>query len=133
LRVDKSEARYTARPVPKAVASVNSASVAASMQVNGHVLVVAKELKPFTHAALVLVGCDLSSIRFQGAKAVTIPTRSRSATDVRYCEEEAFRDPGGSMYCPFVQPGAFTRAYQVTSSFGGLPLGFDEYGDRVTG
>jgi hypothetical protein len=55
LRVNKSEARYTARPVPKAVASVNSASVAASMQVNGHVLVVVKELKPFMHAALVLV------------------------------------------------------------------------------
>lgn len=125
----QSESRYAARPVPNAVPFVNSASVAASIQ-KGDVLVVVKDLETFTHAAVIPVGSDLSSIRFQGVKAVMIPTRSSSTTDARYCERAAYREPGGSMYCPLVQPEAFTRAYQVTYSFEGPPLGSDEYGDR---
>ena len=68
----QSESRYAARPVPNAVPFVNSASVAASIQ-KGDVLVVVKDLETFTHAAVIPVGSDLSSIRFQGVKAVTLP------------------------------------------------------------
>jgi hypothetical protein len=84
-----------------------------------------RDLRPFTHAALIPVGADLSSIRFQGVKVVTIATKSRTAADQRHCDEVALRDPGGSLYCPFVQPEAFTRAYQVTYSFDGEPLTSD--------
>ena len=126
----QSESRYTARAEPKAVPSVNSASVAGPVQANGNELVVVKDLEPFTHAVVIPTGSDLASIRFQGVKAVTIPTRTRSTTEARYCEEAASREPGGSMYCPLVQLEGFTRAYQVTYSFEGPPLGSDEYGDR---
>ena len=126
----QSESRYTVRAVPKAVPSVNSASVAGPVQANGNELVVVKDLEPFTHAVVIPAGSDLASIRFQGVKAVTIPTRTRSTTEARYCEEAASREPGGSMYCPLVQPEAFTRAYQVTYSFEGPALGSDEHGDK---
>jgi len=78
--------------------------------------VVVKDLEPFTHVVVIPAGSDLASIRFQGVKGVTIPTRTRSTTQERYCDEAALREPGGSMYCPLVQPEAFTRAYQVTYS-----------------
>src|SRR5262249_19805077 len=42
----------------------------------------------------------------------------------------ASRDPGGSMFCPSVQPEAFTRAYQVTYSYEGQPMASDESGSR---
>jgi len=91
---------------------------------------VVNDLNPFIHAARIPVTSNLLTIRFQGIKAVRIPTGSRSTADTRYCEEAAFRDPGGSMYCPFVQPEQFVRAYEVTYLFDGQPLGSDEYGSR---
>jgi hypothetical protein len=100
------------------------------VQANGDELVVVKDLEPFTHVAVIPVGSDLPSIRLQGVKSVTIPTRTRSTTEARYCEQAALRDPGGSMYWPFVEPEGFTRAYQVTYSYEGPPLASDEYGDR---
>jgi hypothetical protein len=126
----QSESRNTGRAVPKAVPSANSASVAVPVQVNGNELVVVKDLEPFTHAVVIPAGSDLASIRFQAVKAVTIPTRTRSTAEARYCEEAALREPGGSMYCPSVEPEGFTRAYQVTYAFEGPSLGSDEYGDR---
>jgi hypothetical protein len=126
----QSESRYTAPAVPKAVPSANSASVAAPVEVNGDELVVVKDLEPFTHVVVIPAGSDLASIRLQGVKAVRIPTRTRSTTELGYCEETAFREPGGSMYCPFVEPEGFTRAYQVTYSYEGPTLLSDEYGDR---
>ena len=113
----QSQSRYTAPVVPKAFPSANSASAAAPVEVNGDELVVVKDLDPFTHTAVIPAGSDLASIRLQGVKAVTIPTRTRSTTETRYCEQAALRDPGGSMYCPFVEPEGFTRAYQVTYSY----------------
>jgi hypothetical protein len=89
-----------------------------------------RDLRPFTHAAFIPVASDLSSIRFQGVKVVTIATKRRSIADRRYCDELAFGDPGGSLYCPFVQPETFTPAYQVTYSFDGEPLASDEYANR---
>ena len=126
----QSESRYAGRAVPKAVPSANSASVAAPVEANGDELVVVKDLEPFTHVVVIPAGSDLASIRLQGVKAVTIPTRTRSTTEARYCEQAALREPGGSMYCPFVEPEGFTRAYQATYSYEGPPLGSDEYGDR---
>ena len=72
---------------------------------------VVSELNPFIHAARIPVTSELSSIRFQGIRAVRIPTRSRSTAVTPYCEEAAFREPGGSLYCSFVQPEQFVRAY----------------------
>ena len=126
----QSESRYTAPAVPIAVPSANSASAAAPVQLNGDELVVVKDLEPFTHTVVIPAGSDLASIRLQGVKAVRIPTRTRSTTETGYCEETAFREPGGSMYCPSVEPEGFTRAYQATYSYEGPPLGSDEYGDR---
>ena len=89
-----------------------------------------EDLQPFTHTALVPVGSDLSSFRFQGVKVVSLPTRRRSTIDQRYCAEIAFRDSDGSMYCPSVQLERFTRAYEVTYVFDGQPLSSDEQGTR---
>jgi hypothetical protein len=100
------------------------------VQANGDELVVVQDLEPFTHAVVIPAGSDLASIRFQEVKAVTIPTRTRSTIEARYYEEAAWREPGGSMYCPLIQLEGFTRAYQVTYSYEGPPLGSDEYGDR---
>jgi hypothetical protein len=79
--------------------------------------------------AYIPAGSNLSSIKYQGTKAVTIATKSGVTMDARYCEEANRRDPGGSMYCPLVQPGAFERVYQVTYSYEGRPLASDEYGN----
>jgi hypothetical protein len=128
----QSESRYAGRAVPKAVPSANSASVTAPVEANGDELVVVQDLEPFTHTVVIPAGSDLASIRLQGVKAVTIPTRTRSTIDERYCGQTAFSEPGGSMYCPLVlvQPEAFTRAYQATYSYEGPPLASDEYGGR---
>jgi hypothetical protein len=91
---------------------------------------VVEDLQPFTHTALIPVGSDLSSIRFQRVKAVSVPTRRRSTMDERYCAEAAFRDPGGSMYCPSVRSEGFTRAYEVTYAIEGQPLASDEHSNR---
>ena len=81
------------------------------------------------HVARIPAGSDLSSIRFQGIKMVTVPVGSKVANDARYCEQAALRDPGGSMYCPSVRPAGFERMYQVTYSYEGRPLASVEYGN----
>jgi hypothetical protein len=91
---------------------------------------VVNDLRPFTHTVLIPAGSDLSSIRFQDLKSVTIPTRSRSTTNEDYCREAVFRDSGGSAFCPLTQFEAFVRAYRVTYSYEGPPLASDEYGNR---
>ena len=85
------------------------------------------DLDPFTHLARIPMGFDPSSIRFHGVKTVMVPTELVSTMAPRYCEEAALREDS-SMYCPQIRPDAFTRAYQVTYSFQGQPLGSDEYG-----
>ena len=110
--------------------SIGGASSALLVRENVPAPAVVNDLNPFIHAARIPVTSELSSIRFQGIRAVRIPTRTRSTAVTPYCEEAAFRDPGGSMYCPFVQPEQFVRAYEVTYLFDGQPLGSDEYGSR---
>jgi hypothetical protein len=110
-------------------ATLAIAAVVAPAQA-GNRTVVVQDRDPFTHVARIPVGSELSSIRFQGAKVVTIPTKNRLTTDAHYCEEAARRDSGGSMFCPAAQPEAFTRALQVTYSYEGRPLASDESGNR---
>jgi hypothetical protein len=90
----------------------------------------AKAKPPFTRIAYIPAGSDLSSITFQGIKPVRIATKSRSTTDTHYCQEAAFRDPGGSMFCPYTKLDALVPAYQATYVFNGQPLASDEYGNR---
>jgi hypothetical protein len=89
-----------------------------------------KELQPFTHVAQIPADSDKGTIRFEGAKIVQVPTRITYTMDPRYCEEVAFRDPGGSMYCPSLQTGSPATAYEVTYSYIGQPMPSDEYGGR---
>jgi hypothetical protein len=110
--------------------AIGGASIALRVRENVPAPAVVNDLNPFIHAARIPVTSELSSIRFQGIRAVRIPTSIRSTAVTPYCEEAAFRDPGGSMYCPFVQPEQFVRAYEVTYLFDGAPLGSDEYGSR---
>jgi len=86
------------------------------------------DLQPFTNIAEIPVGSDLASIRFEGIKLVKVATTRTSITDQRYCEA-GFPEPGGSMYCPFVQDGSLAPAYRITYSYTGPAIGSDEYGD----
>jgi len=110
--------------------SALSASTRSSVPANGHDAVAINGLASFTHTSEIPESADLASIRFESVRAVRIPTRTYSTTDADYCEAASLRDPGGSIECPAVHRGAFTRAYQVTYSFEGPALASDEYGSR---
>jgi hypothetical protein len=88
-----------------------------------------EQLHPFTHFVNIPDGADLPSIKFQGVKKVKVATQRKSTTDPGYCEDQQFRDPGGSMYCPDTQLESPSGAYQVTYSYHGQPLASDEYGN----
>jgi hypothetical protein len=89
-----------------------------------------RDSQPFTHLAQIPADADKGTIRFERAKVVQVPTRITYTMDPSYCEELAFRDPGGAMYCPSVQKGSPAVAYEVTYSYVGQPLASDEYGGR---
>lgn len=55
-----------------------------------------------------------------------VVTQSKSATDARYCEEVANRDPN-SIYCPYTGYQAPSSAYEVTFWYRGQPMASDEY------
>jgi len=109
---------------------VSTANAQSAAPAPGREQTLVRDLDPFAHLARIPTGADLSSIRFQGVKVVKIPTSSKSTTNAHYCEELAFRDPGGSWYCPHVQFEAPTPAYEVTYSYQGQPLASDEYGNK---
>ncbi len=88
-----------------------------------------QDLTPFTHTADIPADSDLTSIRFESAKTVQVPTKVRSTTDTDYCAELAFRDPGGSRNCPGKEYESFATAFQVTYSYSGPPLVSDEFGN----
>jgi hypothetical protein len=89
-----------------------------------------EDLHPFTHLAFISADSDLESIRFEKVKATKVFTERKSTMDPGYCYDLQFRDPGGSMYCPYVQEESPALAYEVTYSFTGQPLASDEYGNR---
>ena len=89
-----------------------------------------EDLHPFTHFAHVPVGADLGTIQFEKARLVKVATRIRRTTDLSYCKEAAFRDPGGSIACPYTQTEAPVPAYEVTYSLHGQPSASDEHAVR---
>jgi hypothetical protein len=86
----------------------------------------ALDLQPFTNVAYIPEDADPSSFHFESIKRVSIPTRSLSTADPRACDQAAL-EPGGSMFCPFVQFIAPAPAYRITFSFTGQPMASDEY------
>jgi hypothetical protein len=86
------------------------------------------DLHPFTSIAYVPVGSDVSSIRFESVKAIKVATRRTSTANQRYCGE-GYQEPGGSMYCPYVEDGSPAPAYRITYSYSGPPMASDEYGN----
>lgn len=88
-----------------------------------------QDLHPFTRIAYIPAGSDLSTIRFESARTIEVPTKVTYTTDTNYCAEVAlFRDPGGSMECPRRRPGALATAYEIIYSYRGRELASDEYG-----
>jgi len=76
--------------------------------------------------ARIPAGSNLSSIRFQNVKAVTL-TKTGTVTDGR-CPIAERGEPGGSMFCA-PSDRTHEQVYQVTYSYEGLPLASDEYGN----
>lgn len=87
-----------------------------------------EDLQPFARTAYIPAGADLSSIRFESVKAVTVATKRASITSRRYCDA-GFEEPGGSMYCPSTRDESPAPAYRVTYSFSGPPMASDESGN----
>jgi len=101
-----------------------------SNHTTGTMAVQPEGLSPFTHVARIPAGADLRTIRFEGVKMVELPTAGSYTMDADYCHELTFRDPGGSIACLHVQPGAPVAAYEATYSFIGQPLASDEYANQ---
>ena len=57
-------------------------------------------LKPFTHIAYIPAQFEPGSIRFENVKMVQVPVTIQRRMDATYCAGLAFRDPGGSAFCP---------------------------------
>jgi hypothetical protein len=106
---------------------VAAGALCALPTIAGNVKARVETLNPYTHAASIPEGSDLASIRFEGVKKVKVATSVKSKADERYCNEEQFRDPGGSMYCPYAPIATSAVAYRVTYSYRGQALASDEY------
>jgi hypothetical protein len=87
------------------------------------------DITAFGGTAVIPADADTRSIRFEGLKAVRIPTRIRYTADPAYCRD-SLHEPGGSMFCPRFQAEATVAAYEVTYSYTGAPLGSDDHGGR---
>ena len=111
------------------VATLGTVVATVSAQGTNQRLTGSPSLETGAHVARIPVGSNLSSIRFEGVKTVLIPTQNKVSIDTRYCAEAAVRDPGGSMYCPAVEPETYVRVYQLTYSYEGQPLASDEFGN----
>jgi hypothetical protein len=96
----------------------------------GKDLVTVKHLDPFTHVVRIPADAEQSSIRFEQVKLVKIPTEVRFTENARYCEQQAFRDPGGSSYCPNAAFEDPTAAYEIIYSYDGPPMTSDEFGGK---
>jgi hypothetical protein len=82
------------------------------------------DLHPFTRVVYIPVGADLSSIKFERVKTVKVATKRKFITS--RCEV-GYQEPGGSMYCPYIQDESPAPAYQVSYSFSAPPMASDEY------
>jgi hypothetical protein len=90
--------------------------------------VAVKDLDPFTHVVRIPAEAQQSSIRLERVKLVKVPTKVRVTENARYCEQLAFRDPGGSLYCPYAGYEGTTAAYEITYSYDGAAMASDEFG-----
>jgi hypothetical protein len=107
-----------------------ASSLAAARSVKRGVETQIEDLHPFTHFASIPATTDPPTIKFERVKATKVFTKAESKMYQGYCEELQFRDPGGSMYCPYTQDKSPVPAYEATYSFTGQPLASDEYGNR---
>jgi len=89
-----------------------------------------KELHPFTHLASIPASSDPAKIKFEKVKATRVFTKEKTIVDPGHCKDLPFRDPGGSMFCPYTEDTSPAPAYEVMYSFKGQPLASDEYGNR---
>ena len=89
-----------------------------------------KDLHPFTHLASIPASSDPAKIKIEKVKATRVFTKEKTIVDPGYCKDLSFRDPGGSMFCPYTEDASPTPAYEVIYSFKGQPLASDEYGNR---
>jgi hypothetical protein len=89
-----------------------------------------KDLHPFTHFASIPASSDPAKIKFEKVKATRVFTEEKTIVHPGYCKDLPFRDPGGSMFCPYTEDTSPTPAYEVMYSFKGQPLASDEYGNR---
>jgi hypothetical protein len=89
-----------------------------------------EELHPFTHFVSIPAGSDPATIKFERLRATKVFTKVKSTRNPGYCKDLQFRDPGGSVYCPYNQSESPATAYEVTYSYHGQPLTSDEYGNR---
>ena len=76
-------------------------STAANRSVKRGVEVQIKDLNPFTHFALIPATSNAQTIKLERVKATRVYTTLKSTMDPGYCGDLQFRDPGGSMYCPY--------------------------------
>ena len=102
----------------------------ASAANSGQDLVTAKDLDPFTHVVRIPADAEQSSFRFEQVKLVKISTKVGFAENAAYCEQLAFRDPGGSLYCPYAAFDGTTPAYEITYSYDGPAMASDQFGGK---
>jgi len=89
-----------------------------------------KDLHPFTHVASIPASSDPEKIKIEKVKTTRVFTKEKTIVDPGYCKDLQFRDPGGSMFCPYTEDESPAPAYEVIYSFKGEPLASDEYGNR---
>ena len=85
-----------------------------------------EEVHPFTHVAYIPADADPTSIRFSKIRLVKVGSRISYTDDRAYCQQLAFRDPGGSIACPSSHTDAYVPAYEVTYSYVGQPLSTED-------
>jgi hypothetical protein len=110
--------------------SMSFAAVLLASLANGQSVIKVNDLNRFDHGAQIPADADLASIKLRGVKLVSVPTKLEWNYDPSYCSELAFRDPGGSMYCPRIKFKGQERAYELTYSYTAQPMASDEYGGK---
>jgi hypothetical protein len=104
--------------------------VAATRSTKSGVTTQIKDLHPFTRLASIPASSDPAKIKIEKVKATRVFTKEKTIVDPGYCKDLQFRDPGGSMFCPYTEDASPAPAYEVIYSFKGEPLASDEYGNR---
>ena len=89
-----------------------------------------ENLHHFTHLAYIPATLEPGTIRFEGIKRVNVPVTIKHTADANYCAQAAFREPGGSMFCPSTGAVVSAVAYDVTYSYTGRPIASDEFANR---